>query len=216
VNFAVEEAEKRAYNCLAYLPLEAAIPELTPATRYSARLGLLLPFILVPSGLSVLLLVLIRAEHLGSRGVWLLAVASPVLVGLSLGMGVVHALRRMDAERRQSEEELRISTQRFSSVVVSAMDAIITLDESLRIVLFNHAAETTFGCPAWEALGRSLDRFLPERVQGSHAKMIRRFGHSGSTARSMNSLGVLTARRVTGEEFPIEAISPSVNAQSRR
>jgi len=180
------------------------------------RFGLLLPFVLVPGCLSVLLLLLLRTGNGASPAVWLLVVLAPVLVGISLGLGVVHALRRMDADRRQSEEELRLSTQRFSSVVVSAMDAIITLDESLRIVVFNHAAETTFGCPAWEALGRPLDRFLPESVRGHHAQYIRRFGSSGNTTRSMNALGILTARRVNGEEFPIEATISQVQVGGQK
>jgi PAS domain S-box-containing protein len=112
---------------------------------------------------------------------------------------------RMARERAQSEQKLRISTQRFSSMVASAMDAIITLDESQRVIVFNAAAENMFGCPAWDVLGKPLDRFLPIPSRQIHQDYIHRFGEVGLTTRSMVSPGVLSALRANGEQFPIEA-----------
>ena len=60
-----------------------------------------------------------------------------------------------------TQQALRTSQSRLSSVIESAMDAILTIDESQRIVLFNQAAEKMFVCNAREALGQSLDRFIP-------------------------------------------------------
>ena len=74
-----------------------------------------------------------------------------------------------------------------------------------RIVLFNKAAETIFRCPREQALGRTLDAFIPERFRASHREHIQSFGRTGVTPRSMSSAAVLAGLRADGEEFPIEA-----------
>src|SRR5207253_10312943 len=68
------------------------------------------------------------------------------------------------------EEALRASQSRLSGVIESAMDAILTVDAQQRILLFNRAAEKMFGCSAREALGQSLNRFIPERFRPAHGE----------------------------------------------
>jgi PAS domain S-box-containing protein len=112
----------------------------------------------------------------------------------------------------QAEEALRKSEERLAGIVSSAMDAIITVDEDQRVVLFNEAAERMFGCPAAEALGQPFNRFIPERFRGAHAKLIRRFGETGAS-RAMKSL---TALRADGAEFPIEAAISKIEVGGRK
>jgi PAS domain S-box-containing protein len=108
-------------------------------------------------------------------------------------------------KRKQAEEALANTTTRLNGIINSAMDAIISVDESQRILLFNPAAEKMFGVSSSEALGQSLDRFIPERFRHSHAHHIERFGDTGVSTRRMGSLGSITGLRPDGEEFPIEA-----------
>jgi PAS domain S-box-containing protein len=108
-------------------------------------------------------------------------------------------------ERKRVEEELRAGEERLAAIIDTAMVGIISLDEKSRIVLFNAAAETIFCCPAGDAIGATLDRFLPERFQEGHRKHVARFATTGVTSRSMRSPGTLYGRRATGEEFPMEA-----------
>jgi len=108
-------------------------------------------------------------------------------------------------ERKNAEEAVLESQAKLQGIVGSAMDAVISVNEQQRIVVFNRAAETIFACPASEAIGTTLDRFLPAAVRASHSEHIRRFGTEGETARSMTSPAILTAVRFGGEEFPIEA-----------
>lgn len=89
--------------------------------------------------------------------------------------------------------------------LASATDAVIAIDQSQRILAFNRAAEEMFKCPAEEALGTSVERFLPERFRGRHAGHVRRFAETGATRRRMGALGTLRGLRANGEEFPLEA-----------
>jgi PAS domain S-box-containing protein len=94
---------------------------------------------------------------------------------------------------------------RLEAIVQSAMDAIITVDSAQRIVLFNAAAERMFGCSKAEAVGASLERFIPLRFRDAHREHVARFAHTGSTARRMGLQSALRALRADGTEFPIEA-----------
>jgi PAS domain S-box-containing protein len=119
-------------------------------------------------------------------------------------------------ERKQADEALRSSQAKLQSIVGSAMDAVISVDERQRIVLFNQAAETVFQCPASEALGSTLDRFIPELLREVHREHIRRFGTEGISQRSMTSPAVLAGVRTNGEEFPIEATVSQVEADGEK
>jgi PAS domain S-box-containing protein len=91
-----------------------------------------------------------------------------------------------------------------AALIESAMDAIISVDESHRIVLFNPAAEKMFGCRASDAINQPLDRFLPERFRATHSEHIRKFGKTSTTKRTMG-FGQVFGLRSSGEEFPVEA-----------
>jgi PAS domain S-box-containing protein len=85
------------------------------------------------------------------------------------------------------------------------MDAIISVDEDQRIVLFNQAAERVFRWPRGAILGQPLDLLIPERYRPAHRGHIERFGRTATTSRGMGSQTVLYGLRADGEEFPIEA-----------
>lgn len=85
------------------------------------------------------------------------------------------------------------------------MDAIVTVDENQRIVLFNPAAEKVFRCPATEAIGSPLGRFIPERFRAVHRRHVERFAATGVTSRRIGDTTVLYGLRADGEEFPIDA-----------
>ncbi|MGA3102768.1 MAG: PAS domain S-box protein, partial [Terracidiphilus sp.] len=116
------------------------------------------------------------------------------------------------SERKNAEEAMQESQDKLQGIVGSAMDAIISVNEQQRIVVFNRAAEKIFGCVASEAIGTTLDRFIPAALRAGHSEHIRRFGLEGVTTRSMTSPAILTALRTGGEEFPIEATISHVQA----
>lgn len=105
----------------------------------------------------------------------------------------------------QTARDLLMSSLRLESILHSAMDAIITIDDQQHVMLFNDAAERMFQCRASDAIGRTLDRFIPERLRGDHRHHVEKFGQSGVTSRRMGQLGTVTGLRADGEEFPAEA-----------
>jgi len=111
------------------------------------------------------------------------------------------------AMRRESQvaRDLLLSSLRLDGIVRSAMDAIITSDDRMQVLLFNEAAERMFHCSADEAIGQSLDRFLPARFREAHRHHVEEFGRSHVTSRKMGRLGTVMGLRGNGEEFPVEA-----------
>ena len=85
------------------------------------------------------------------------------------------------------------------AVLNAAMDAIISVDEDQRVILFNAAAEEMFQCSGKAALGQKLDRFIPERHRTAHQHHVGDFGSSGKTTRAMGRLGTLCGLRANGE-----------------
>ncbi|HSJ15379.1 MAG TPA: PAS domain S-box protein [Longimicrobiales bacterium] len=120
------------------------------------------------------------------------------------------------SERHRGEEALRRSEARLAGIIASAMDAIITVDASQRILVFNAAAEAIFRCPAGDAIGQPLERFIPPRHRAAHAQHIRDFAQTGVTSRSMWRPGTLMALRADGEEFPIEAAISQVESDGQK
>ena len=85
------------------------------------------------------------------------------------------------------------------------MDAIITVDEQHRIVIYNGAAEQIFGYSRQQILGQSLERLVPDHFRASHVGHIERFGRTGVTSRRMGGGMVIHGLRADGAVFPMDA-----------
>lgn len=101
------------------------------------------------------------------------------------------------AERQQllhRNEQLHAGERRLESVINSSLDAIICVDQDHRITVFNPSAATLFLCPATDALGSKLDRFLPEVM---HALDL-------APLTTQVTLGEMSALTATGNSVPVE------------
>jgi PAS domain S-box-containing protein len=123
-----------------------------------------------------------------------------------------------DLEQRVAERTAAMaeSQARLAGIIGSAMDAIITIDDQQRVMMFNEAAEKMFGCPASEAMGRSIESFIPQRFRAGHASHIHRFGETGVTSRGMGKMGAIWGLSSDGKEFPVEASISQVVAGGKR
>jgi PAS domain S-box-containing protein len=115
------------------------------------------------------------------------------------------AIIRDVSERVRAEEAVERSEERLRGILDSAMDAIITVNEQQRVVLFNKSAEAVFGWLRGEAIGAPLEMFIPQRFRASHADQVRRFGETGISSRRMGESRIVSGLRRNGEEFPIDA-----------
>lgn len=119
----------------------------------------------------------------------------------SLALGMVEDI----TERKRAEEALRGSEGRLARILEIAQDAIISVDEHQRIILFNQGAEQIFGYQAREVLGHPLDILLPELFVDVHREHVQAFRTSSTPARRMGERQEVHGRHRDGTMFPAEA-----------
>jgi PAS domain S-box-containing protein len=133
-----------------------------------------------------------------------------VLAALCSGLAWFQGARER-SQRIASAHAADGAVARLGGLLDSAMDAIITVDEAQRIVLYNQAAEKIFGRSSKDMLGESLDQLMPQRFRAAHGAHIQRFAATGTTSRRMGDGTVLRGLRANGEEFPMEASISQLN-----
>ncbi len=74
--------------------------------------------------------------------------------------------------RREVENSLRESEERYRSVMEAAADPIVVYDMQGRVVYFNPAFHKVFGWSLEESVGRKMDHFVPEENWPETAIMI--------------------------------------------
>ena len=109
-------------------------------------------------------------------------------------------LRRLEAleHRRRlerAESGRRRAEARFATILDIAGDAILAVDDEQRVILFNEAAERTFGRAAEDTIGVTLDRLIVEDVSA-----LLRVADEGEPGTRREVHG----RRADGGEFPAE------------
>ncbi|MGE0786619.1 MAG: PAS domain S-box protein [Sandaracinaceae bacterium] len=137
-------------------------------------------------------------------------------LGVELGgrPAIQVVMRDVTAERASAKAAAETAA-RLAAIVGSAMDAILCVDEDLRIVLANPATEALFGYAQAELLGRDLEVLLPERFRRGHEDRIRAYGRTGESRRSMGA-GMVFGRHADGSELPLEATISSAEVDGRR
>lgn len=117
---------------------------------------------------------------------------------------LIRKLEEKGEELERTHEGLLESQARLSGLIASAMDAIIAVDESRRIMLFNAAAGRMFRIDPDAAIGRPLNDFIPFRSRDLHNRHMAAFATEETEGRPMGPREV-HALRADGTEFPIEA-----------
>ncbi|MEI7491518.1 MAG: PAS domain S-box protein [Bacteroidota bacterium] len=107
-------------------------------------------------------------------------------------------------QRKEAENLLTESEEKFRAITNTAQDAIISIDEYGKVVFWNPSAERLFGFPSEEVLGKNVHELIapPEYLEAA-TRGVTGFINSGCG----NAIGKtieLTAKRKSGEKFPIE------------
>lgn len=113
-------------------------------------------------------------------------------------------LNIMDDLAGEMEERTRLE-ERFRSLLETAPDAIVIVNDAGRIVLVNAQTEKLFGYARDELLGQMVETLLPERSRGHHPQHRMRFG-AEPRVRPMGAELALFGRRKDGSEFPTEIL----------
>jgi PAS domain S-box-containing protein len=105
----------------------------------------------------------------------------------------------------------------LTSVLETALDAVVVMREDGVVSGWNNIAEQIFGWSRDEALGRQLSELIiPERFREAHHKGLTTYLETGHGPVLNSHIEVCGLRR-SGEEFPVElSIAPTSIAGERR
>ena len=93
---------------------------------------------------------------------------------------------------------------RLAGIISLSEDAIITVDESHRVTLFNPAAERIFGYAAEEVLGQHMEMLIPPRLREIHRQHVLEF-IAMEDVHQLRRPEPIQALRKDGQEFPCES-----------
>ncbi|MEB3282584.1 MAG: PAS domain S-box protein [Lyngbya sp.] len=114
-------------------------------------------------------------------------------------------LQREIEARAILAEELLASEARLAGILDNANDAIISVNEAQKIILFNKGAEKIFGYRAEEILDKPLDILLPQHFVSVYRHYIQEFDWKCQTTRHRGERLEVYGRRQDGSQFPTEA-----------
>ena len=100
--------------------------------------------------------------------------------------------------------ELMLSSARMRTVLDTAQDAFVSMDQDGRVATWNEAAQRLFGWSAAEAVGRpATELMIPERFHDKHRGGLERVRQGGESRLSGQRVE-LTAVNRDGREFVVE------------
>ncbi len=106
-------------------------------------------------------------------------------------------------ERKQVEDALKESEERFRSIVEAAIDAIVLADSKGNIISCNKSTERIFLYDIKELVGKPLTILMPEKYREAHRKEFERL-LTTDESHVIGKVVELEGLRKDGSEFPIE------------
>lgn len=117
--------------------------------------------------------------------------------------------------RKRAEEELREREARLRTILDTAVDAIIVIDEKGIVESFSASAVRLFGYRPEDVIGRNVNLLMPAPYRKEHDDYIRRYLDTGE--RRIIGIGrIVVGRRKDGTTFPMELSVGEVRLADRR
>jgi len=128
--------------------------------------------------------------------------------------GFIGIARDVSAEKAALAEQQRLLSRleaaelEYRTLLESAPDGVIILDEGGRIELVNRQVEALFGYPRTELVGQPVERLVPESFRPTHTQDRERYAHAPDTV-ALGGGRCVAARRKDGTELPVQiSLSP--------
>jgi PAS domain S-box-containing protein len=112
-------------------------------------------------------------------------------------------IARDDTSRREMEEALLESEEKYRVVAETATDAVISINEQSTILFINRAATRIFGYEIEHMMGQPLTMLMPEYLRHLHTAGQERYIKTGKKHVNWEHVEVPALHR-DGHEFPLE------------
>jgi PAS domain S-box-containing protein len=116
---------------------------------------------------------------------------------------------QLKLQKEKSEKELRESESLLRTVIQTALDAVVSVDEKGLVTGWNPQSEAIFGWTAEEVMGKPMtENIIPVNYHEAHDNGMKNYLKTGHGP-VLNQRFEITAMHKSGREFPIEiAIIP--------
>jgi PAS domain S-box-containing protein len=118
-------------------------------------------------------------------------------------------------EQAEMSRRLAASQQRLEAILNSANDAIVSIDERGKVILWNAHAAGLFGYTEEEMIGEGLEAVIPERFREAHTAGIKRVVEGGERHVIGQTVELAGLHR-DGREFPMELSLATWTADTER
>jgi two-component system sensor kinase FixL len=136
------------------------------------------------------------------------------LTGGAVGRGLVGTLVETDDEERLAQE-LAARGAHVRSILETALDGMVVIDERGRIQSFNTSAQRMFGYSEAEAIGRNVSMLMAEPDRTRHDTYMERY--MSTDERRIIGIGrIVTGERKDGAQFPLHLSVGEVHVEGRR